>query len=273
LKRVFWRNPRFVLKIGAIKNQTRLNISSDKLGIIGLELGADIFEVSLDKIYARDEKQNIQFYEDLIYRHLLFCNRDLEIFQAKGEYNFYGTTYTKPVDTFINYIFKERSGIAKLIKGAGALPRDFIEMFDYIARSKDYSINQPWSMPDINRAIRAHFINNKQIDIDIDSDAADVCGKIMDIVKNNNHRLIIVPRKINRVLAYSIAELYHRRLLHDVDQSDIPATLRLKYSFYYADLGLQLDVSREKLDELDHDEFFPLTGSETKGEIERYSLK
>ena len=85
IKRVFWKNPKFVIKIGAIRNQTRFNLTAKKSGIIGLELSADIFELNLDDVYSRHELNKIKFYEELIFRHLSFCNPDLMAFQRENE--------------------------------------------------------------------------------------------------------------------------------------------------------------------------------------------
>ena len=52
LKKVFWNNQRFVVKIGAVRNQTKLITKIKRSGPIGLEPGADIFEINLDEAYA-----------------------------------------------------------------------------------------------------------------------------------------------------------------------------------------------------------------------------
>ena len=108
LKKVFWNNSNFVLKLGAVRNQTKLNTKIKNSGPIGLELGADIFELSLDEVYSSPAMNKISFYEELVFKHLSYCNPDLEEFREKEELDFYGTKRTRPVETFITYIFKSR---------------------------------------------------------------------------------------------------------------------------------------------------------------------
>jgi energy-coupling factor transporter ATP-binding protein EcfA2 len=272
IKRVFWKNSKFVIKVGAIRNQTRFNLTARKSGIIGLELSADIFELNLDDVYSRHELNKIKFYEELIFRHLSFCNPDLMAFQREDEISSYGTPYGKPVDTFIDYIFKSKEVFSTLITGAGALPRDFIDMFDSIARSKDFSVVPPWTMLDVKQAVRDHFVKNKQPGIDLSGHTLEICYEIMGLVKSTGSRLIVVPKNASGETLLSIADLYHRRFLHDVSSNDIPAMLRSRFHFYYADLGLQLDVSREKIEEASYRDAHPLTGNETEHDVQKFSV-
>src|SRR5262249_18855951 len=149
LKKVFWNNKRFVLKIGAVRNQTKLNTKVKNSGPIGLELGADIFELNLDEVYSNPALNKSKFYEELIFKHLAYCNADLDEFRRKEEVDFYGTELVHPIDTFITYIFKSRKEFETLIDGAGGLPRDFVEIFDSLARARDFSVTPPWSMKEV----------------------------------------------------------------------------------------------------------------------------
>jgi hypothetical protein len=272
LKRVLWKNPRFVVKIGAVRNQTRLNASTITKGIVGLEASADIFEIDLDSIYAGHELNKITFFEDLIFRHLRFCSPELSAFQTPGAYEMLGALYSRPLDTFISYIFKSRRELATLIRGSGALPRDFFEILDRIARAKEYSVDSPWTHRDVNEAIRGHYIANKQPGIGLNSDAEKVWSAVMSLVKTNDSRLVLCSRDANRRTMYGCAELYHRRLLHDVSPTDVPGTLRGKYFFYYVDMGLRLDLARDRIEDGEHEDACPLHGAETPHEVKRYVI-
>jgi hypothetical protein len=272
IKRVFWKNPKFVIKVGAIRNQTRFNFTSRRAGIIGLELSADIFELNLDEVYSGNELNKIRFYEELVFRHLSFCNTELLDFQGKGDESFYGTPARRPIDTFITHLFKSREVFATLITGAGALPRDFIDMFDAIARANEFSVDPPWGMKDVKQAVRDHFVKNKQPGIELSEQTLTVCTEIMKLVKATGSRLIVIPKDGDRDTLLSIADLYHRRFLHDVAANDVPAILRGKFHFYYADLGLQLDVIREKMEDPSHKDVCPLKGDETEEDIRKYCL-
>lgn len=274
LKRVFWRNSRFVIKIGAVKAFTRLNSTKPSNEIVGLELGADIFELNLDNVYAhRDSLNKILFFENLLFRHLYVCNPALSMFQRREEKSQYGTLEGRPVETFINHIFKSRDVFATLITGSGGLPRDLIEMFDAIAKKQHFSVESPWGIMDVKTSVRDHYIAHKHSQLRKNKSAMRICDRITRLVLKNDSRLIGISNDAESELLLGIAELYHRRLLHDVDAADVPALLRNNYSFYYADLGLLFDVSRERFEGIaGHEEKCPLVGNEELSQVERYIL-
>jgi hypothetical protein len=263
IKRVFWKNPKFVFKVGAIRNHTRLNCTSKSNGIIGLELAADIFELNLDEVYSENEINRILFFEELVFRHLAVCNPELLAFQKNEEFTHYGTLHGRPVETFITHLFKTKEVFNTLVVGSGSLPRDFIEMFDSIAHTKKFRVDPPWSISDIKLAIRDHYLKNKHATIKRDDVAMHLCEKIMKTVKRNGSRLIIIKNSSKESTLLGVATLYHRRFLHDMPMAVVPSLLRNSHCFYYADLGLQFDVSREKFEDAsDHDDACPLSGDE-----------
>jgi hypothetical protein len=249
LKKVFWNNKHFVLKLGAVRNQTKLNTKVKASGPVGLELGADIFEISLDDVYTSPAMNKLKFYEELLFKHLSFCNPDLQEFQEKEELDFYGTKRTRPVETFITYLFKSRAEFETLIDGAGGLPRDFVEIFDAIARSRDFSVSPLWNMKDIKSHVWEHCVKNKQSDISNDRDFFGVFEKIITLLQANNSRIVLVERNASRRLLTIIGEFYHKRLLHDVPILSVPALIRQKYYTYSADLGLLYDANLRHMDD------------------------
>ena len=273
LKKVFWNNKRFVLKIGAVRNQTKLNTKVKNSGPIGLELGADIFELNLDEVYSNPALNKSKFYEELIFKHLAYCNSDLDEFRRKEEVDFYGTELVRPIDTFITYIFKSRKEFETLIDGAGGLPRDFVEIFDSLARARDFSVTPPWSMKEVRSGIREHCVKNKQSDIRDDRDVYDVFTKIIMLLQANNSRIVLVARNSSRKLLNIIGEFYHKRLLHDVPILSVPVLIRPKYHMYSADLGLLYDANLVHMDDgVDSAEFAQFQGMDTPEKLKKYVL-
>jgi hypothetical protein len=249
LKKVFWNNKHFVIKIGAVRNQTKLNTNVKNSGPVGLELGADIFELNLDEVYTNPTMDKTRFYEELLFKHLSYCNPDLEDFREKEELDFYGTRLIRPIETFITYIFKSRTEFETLIDGAGGLPRDFVEIFDSLARARDFSVNPSWNMKDVKSNIREHCVKNKQSGIRADRDSFNVFAKIIALIQTNNSRIILVSRNSSRKLLTIVGEFYHKRLLHDVPLLSVPVLIRPKYYMYSADLGLLYDANLLHMDE------------------------
>ena len=271
LKKVFWNNERFVLKIGAVRNQTKLNTKLKSNGPIGLELGADIFELNLDDVYATLDKT--KFYEELIFKHLAYCNPDLNDFRAKEEADFYGTRLTRPLETFITYIFKSRREFETLIEGAGGLPRDFVEIFDALARTRDFSVHPTWNMKEVKTSIREHCVRNKQADIPDDRDVYDVFAKLIALIQANNSRIILVGRNSSRKLLTIVGDFYHKRLLHDVPLMSVPVLIRPRYHMYSADLGLLYDANLVHMDDgVEVSETLPFSSTDTPEKLQRYVL-
>jgi hypothetical protein len=273
LKKVFWNNKRFVLKIGAVRNQTKLNTKLKATGPVGLELGADIFELNLDEVYTNPALDKTRFYQELIFKHLAYCNPDLIDFRDKEETDFYGTRLIRPVETFITYLFKSRREFETLIEGAGGLPRDFVEIFDSLARSRDFSVQPTWNMKEVKASIREHCIRNKQADIPDDRDVYDVFAKIVALIQANNSRIILVGRNSSRKLLTIVGDFYHRRLLHDVPLMSVPVLIRPRYHMYSADLGLLYDANLVHMDDAgEPSEALAFSSADTPEKLQRFVL-
>ncbi len=271
IKKVFWKNPRFVFKIGAIRNHTRLDMTKDENHIIGLELAADIFEINLDAVYSESalEEKNA-FYEELIFRHLAACNDALLEFQRELSFTKYGTIQSLPLDTFITYIFKTRDVFNELVKGSGNLPRDFVEMFDSISHKKKYLVEPLWTMADSKQAIRNQFLGKQRL---LQSVNLDLCGQIAQLVRKNDSRLIIVSSDSEKNTLLGIADLYHRRILHEVPYSEIPSSMRNRYDFYLAHLGMYYDEFQNKYNDIsDEAEEISLSDLNLLENAEKYIL-
>jgi len=272
LKKVFWNNERFVIKLGAVRTQTKLITRVKTLGPIGLEPGADIFELDLDEAYSNPTLDKVKFYEELVFRHLSYCNSDLEAFRESGQVDFYGTQLTRPVETFVEYIFKSRKEFQTLIEGAGGLPRDFVEMFDALARSKDFRVTPPWTMKEVKSCVREHCIKTKQSDIGDDTVTYEVFNEIIQLIKTNNSRLILVKRTSSRKLLTIVGEFYHKRLLHDVPIVSVPVLVRPLYHMYYADLGLLYDTNIKHIDEPSDSDLAAFAPTDSPADLKKYIL-
>jgi hypothetical protein len=273
LKKVFWNNERFVIKLGAVRTQTKLITRIKNFGPIGLEHGADIFEIDLDEAYSNPTLDKVKFYEELVFKHLCYCNSDLEGFRQSSEVDFYGTRSMRPVETFVEYIFKSRKEFETLIDGAGGLPRDFVEMFDALARSKGFSVNPRWNMKEVKSCVREHCVKTKQSDIGDEAGTYEIFNEIIKLIKANNSRLILVRRNSNTKLLSVVGEFYHKRLLHDVPILSVPVLIRPQYHMYYADLGLLYDTNAKHMDEItDTGDFATFSPTDGPAELRKYVL-
>ncbi len=214
--------------------------------MFGLELSSDIFQINLDRHYAQDDEGRISFFEDLIFRHLCFCNNNLKDFESESDLSEYNTPRGRPLSSFFEYIFKTKEVLKLLIHASGALPRDFLQLFDILAKNKNFSIATPWTVKDVVEATIAHFVTNKHSLIEKDEIAQKLYSKIIDRVTKNGDRLIVVPNSSPQETLMGFESLYHNRFIHDVSLFQIPSKHRNNYTFYYADLGLEIDANKKK---------------------------
>ncbi len=228
LKRVFGTDSSFRIKIGSVRHQTKLFDEETK---VGLELDDDIYRVDLDDIYNNSKYGGAEFFKELIYKHLSYCAPPLKRL---------GEDDKAAAHELINCLFLDVEAFETLISGAGRLPRDFLVLFDSLAR-KGFSINKKWNINDVRDIILENFYDNKPFDLKI-HDIDKIYHKMIKMIKLNKSRLLLVPKESRSSLKIAIAEMYHNRLIHYVESNSIPADLRSKFDFYNIDLGIFYDA-------------------------------
>ena len=271
LKRTFGGNGKFSIKIAAIRPQTKF-ICTYNGKTWGIEQGADIFPIDLDHVFGSGEINLVTFYEELLFRHLSYCNSRLEIFASDAQSSPRPALNAKPNREFITYVFKNRKIFSDVIKGAGRIPRDFIEIIDHIARERDYSVEPLWGYGDIAGSIHNHYIKNKEINIIKNVDEENSYKILVSKTKKNKNRLFLVKKNDDEQKRRIIAEFYLQRIIHEVSPDQIPAEIRVSYDAYYADFGILLDVSKKGNSFDDIVEECPLSSGCSEDEISEYII-
>ena len=239
LKRAFFGTPRICLKISAIEHESKFE-DFFQGNRIGLEVGADIFvQVNLDQIYNNRVINLREFFEELIYRRLRYCEPTMDQFKSRENNN-------RPLEAFWDLLFHQKSGFEELINASGGIPRDFIMRFDEVVTAYDGSIEKKWQEGRILDVIIKNSITRTDEHVRKDPFLSCVFGKIEEVVKSNGDNVFLIPKTMDDELSKAIESLFASRLIHKFDLVIVPAHVRSKYDAYFLDYGTFVDITRIK---------------------------
>lgn len=258
----------YVLKIAAIPYRSRLNeVINDEMKI-GLEEGGDIFIIPLDNrcIFEIDKTQTKNFYNELLYKHLLSINPNLI-----DNYNLKQQEEIKR--TFLNQFFANQALSEILIASAG-VPRDFINLF-INSFNENSSGSRRISIRDVRYATSRWYNSDKREEVEKDSVIKKLYEGIVDeIIKKRKRTHFLIPKHLseNRY----IKKLIDLRVLHlrkdGISHRHIPDK---SYNVYSVDYGsyTSMDIAKKNLDS-DFDSFIEgITTSDNLREARSYSLE
>jgi hypothetical protein len=248
LRRAFFGDAQFCIKISAIRDESVFGIRDDRGHYIGLEVGDDIFDtVNLDAIYA-DRIINLEeFYTTLLFRRLLYCDPRLGIFSINEDLK------RDPAPGFVDFLFNnDKRILPELVAASNGIPRQFISIFESIAQFHNYSIDPPWKMSVVRDRIISGTISYIDKNIEPDSIERQLLERIK-AVGDGKKKMVLLPRRCHERIAKGIKNLYGRRLLHEPSQANIPFDIRNMYFVYLIDHGCFLDWNRTYRDHGDSD--------------------
>jgi hypothetical protein len=236
LKRTLAGDRRLSVKIATNRYQTRFSNRGSGGSYRGLELDADVFEATnLDRALL-DQDDLVWFYEELLYKRLVYQHRALEVFDPDGSGH--------PDEQFILSIFRNRKAFVELVKGAQGIPRDFILLFNSLAQHAGYSVNPLWRASVIRDRIRDKSVGG-QAEIEYHSEASQLLSPcIRDVVAQTNSRTFLMRRGDVQLRGSAVDELLEKRLIHEYPRSELPGDVRAAYSGYVLDYGIWLDWAR-----------------------------
>lgn len=232
LKRTLAGSPSVSIKIATNRYQTRFNNTGKGPHYRGFELGADLFEATnLDRLDLSDDEQ-VAFYSTLLFRRLLHCNPELSVLDPDGD--------GVPEEQFIFEMFKSRRAFETLIKGAAATPRDFLLLFNTLAKERQFSVEPLWSAEMVNDAIREGVAVRLE-ETDPNSEADQLLSEcVRPIVEATGSRLFLVDRDDRGVINGGIEELIEKRLIDQVPGAELAPEIATRYDAFLLHYGLWL---------------------------------
>jgi hypothetical protein len=247
LKRTFQGARGISVKVATNRYQTRFSNRGAGGGYRGLQIDADIFAATnLDRAML-DRESLVSFYESLLFKRLALGEEELRRFDSAGD--------GLPDGAFVLSIFRDRRAFRELVKGAEGIPRDFLVLFNSVARENRHSVADRWSAVAIQDVIRQRSIMG-QDDIEfrsVTSQLVDPC--IRAVVGRTRSRIFFVSREHYVSIQDALEELLEKRLIHDYPTEGMPAFARQGHRAYLVDYGLWLDWDRTRIgDEVTHEE-------------------
>ena len=235
LKRAFAGTPGVSIKIAGNPYQLRLSNRLRGSQFQGLQLNADIFEATnLDHALLGDENLR-KFYERLLFKRLCYKNPALQVLE----------TNEKGFDKrFLLSIFETTRVFKELVKAAGGLPRDFLLVFNSVARKREFSVETPWQISTVQDEIVKQSVVAKQVDISHRSPAQHLLLLIRAIVERTNSRLFAVTKSDIEHVHDALEELLEKRLISGWPIQFIDSAIRPDYEIYSLDYGVCLDWQR-----------------------------
>ncbi|MEA2879475.1 MAG: hypothetical protein QOF14_4671 [Hyphomicrobiales bacterium] len=239
LRRAFFGDARFCIKISAIEDESIFGRMNDAGQYVGLQVGDDIFDtVNLDSIYANRMINLEEFYTVLLFRRLLYCDPRLEIFSRGAEHR------RDPADGFLGFLFEDERILPELVVASSGIPRQFILLFETIASHLDYKTGTNWKFSTVRERIIYNSIAHVQKALDRGSIEERLLGRIKETSDRTGSRIILLSRDCDGRVASAIRYLYGRRLLHEINPTDVSFDVREKFYVFIVDHGCFLDWNR-----------------------------
>lgn len=227
-----------VIKISSIRGTTVL-FRQDGIAQIGLEMAEDIYESDdLDKVYSDSNDKN-RFFEHLIFKKLIEADNYILNYSEKnpsGEY-----TYI-PQEGFIRAFFKESGLFDELVEASGRIPRLFVEMFYDISTIFDFRIHPKWDRPNIMEEIIDRSAVKRR-DIARHPKLGNFYERACKIVGDTGQRIFLVPHDDMILLAEPVSNLFHFKMIHNLDRAKLPGDIDRTYRAYYVDYGTYLEIT------------------------------
>lgn len=232
LKRTFIGVPNISVKIATNRYQTRFSNKGAGTEYRGLELGADIFEATnLDRTRQSIGEQ-VAFYGPLLFRRLVYCEPGLTVFNAEDR---------DLLSQFILSIFRDAGAFEELVKGASATPRDFLLLFNLLAKARQFSNRPTWSAGMVHEIVRQGGANLQE-ETDSTSEADQMLTRcIKSIVEATGSRLFLVDKDDQVPIHSALEELIEKRLVDSYSRAEVPPNVRNQFDAYLVHYGLWLD--------------------------------
>jgi hypothetical protein len=239
LNRVFFANPRVVVKIASLEFRSRF-VLFDENGrkVCGLELGGDI-ETATDLddfyVYDKDPAGTEALYADLLLRHLS---------AALDDANYLQTAYgVQTKEEFIPLFFTEQA-FKELARTAEGVARDLLQVF-----TRSYT--NAWrvdathiTVPAVTTAARDWYESDKQSNLS-DEQHKVLRSLVEEVIGNRHARSFLVAREDSN--SPLLRSLIDQRVVHiirkgyaDKDNSGI------RYNIYTLDYGCYVDLKATK---------------------------
>jgi hypothetical protein len=192
LRRAFFGDAQFCIKISAIKDESIFGKVDDHGQYIRLQVGDDIFDnVNLDVIYANRMINLEEFYTVLLFRRSLHCEPRLSVFSRDLAQH-----KKDPAEEFLDFLFGDKNVLPELLVASSGIPRHFISIFESIAQYHDYSVYPHWKMSVVRERITHSSVMYVGNTVDNGSVEQHLLRRIKEVIDRTKQRTVLLPKKL-----------------------------------------------------------------------------
>jgi hypothetical protein len=256
LKRMFFSEKYFSVKIASIWHQTNLYSREDVRISRGLKLGDDIhLGTDLDTYFITDWNMLHNFFKELLFKRLSYKSPDLMQLKVNGRVD----------DMFLTELFDNVENFRELVLATHGIPRDFLRVFHKCSlrikhNFRDYAITKDM----IRVVVKDLFVTEKRKAIDKSAPWQKLLDKISAYVDQTGHRYFLIENKVVDS-SVTLRKLLDERLIHPIPSSSTPREWRNTHKCFVIDYGNYLDwCSSKGIDITVHlkQDFIPKFGGE-----------
>jgi hypothetical protein len=219
----------FSVKIGAIEQRSKFQISIGANDYLGIELGADAFaDVNLDDymVFDNDSEKSKEFFSKLLFRHLS------ELDDVNTD------KLPKSPELLIQEGFTQINVFEEFVRAAEGVPRDAINIINLASQK---AIDDKIGMVHIRTAARNWYQRDKESAVRASNRAHELLHWIVEnVIGKRKARAFLLKNDRTPEL---IEQLFDSRVLHilkhSVSSQDNPGS---RYDVYKLDYGCYVDL-------------------------------
>lgn len=229
LRRSILPVPGYTVKIGAIEQRSRFQVTLPEGDYLGVELGADMTaDVNLDDfmVFENDPDRAKAFFGELLFKH----------FRAAGGAD--NPAAPKTVNQLSREAFTQVTAFDEYIRAVEGVPRDAINIVSLAAQK---ALDDPISVNHVRSAAKTWYQRDKEAAVSANSQAHALLHWVIDeVIGQRRARAFLLRSDVAHPL---IDSLFDARVLHILKKSvsahDQPG---VRYDVYKLDYGCYVDL-------------------------------
>jgi hypothetical protein len=222
------------VKIAAIEQRSKFEISLSHGDYLGMEIGADISaDLDLDDfmVFGNDEDRAKTFFGELLHKHTHPILANMTV----GP-----TSIPQAPHELVSQAFTQRNAFDELVKAAEGVPRDAINIVSIAAQRADDKLI---SVPHVRNAAKTWYSRDKESAATVNPEARALLHWIIDVVIGDRRAKAFMLQQGTDTEHPLIRSLYDDRVLHLVKKGvathDQPG---VRFNVYAIDYGCYVDL-------------------------------
>ena len=267
LKRTFFNDKRFSVKIATVWHRTNLYDRLDLESSKGLELGEDIvLGVDLDVAFLTHEKEILEFFKSMLFTRLSYKITELRDLELNGQVD----------DRFIIELFENEQNFRALIAASHGIPRDFWQIFHKCSMKIKHDFKNCCICREIiGDVAREKYLVEKRKTLEKDSAPQLLWNRINEYMNRTSHSFFLVEN-MEAKNSKALRKLVDEKLCHPIPSALVPRLVRDKYKLFQIDYGNCVDsikYRRRKMDSVLAETVLPVVPTDFEKTYESFRVQ